>query len=84
MATLLPSKILMQSFGRDFYFMSKQTAQTNKRNHNKLRERHFTVELGGILWFRVRTHKAMLVMTEGHYRKAGQFDRVVTNTFTDN
>lgn len=67
-----PSKILMQSFGRNwktsFYFMCKyKQSRLTKTNHNKLKARYFTEELRGILWLSVRTHKTILFMSVGPY-----------------
>lgn len=70
-ATLFPSKIQMQSFGRNwktsFYFMCKRVwpkqPQAKRSSAEKLR---------GTQWLRTRTHKAMLVMTEG--RKCLHYD----------
>lgn len=70
-ATLLPSKIQMQSFGRNwktsFYFMCKRVWPKQPQT-----KRSSTEELRGTQWLRARTHKTMLVTTEG--RKCLHYD----------
>lgn len=66
MATLLTSKIQMQSFAESERLVFTSCANVYDPKNHKLKARHSTEELRGTQWLRARTHKTMLVTTEGH------------------